>query len=431
MTSRDRVRKTLNHEEPDRVPLDLGSTLVTGIQAGMYRKFKEALGIRDGEIRVYDPFQLLAEVEQSVKQRLGVDTYGIQLPTNLFGYRNEHWKPFTLFDGTEISISGHFQYDVLANGDIVQYPKGDRSAPPSGIMPQGGYYFDVLVRQEPINEEKLDPREWVEQSYSIYTDEELRYLEDTSKWYFENTDYSLIGNFNGADFGDIALVPGPHVLHPKGIRDPQEWYISLLTRKSYIQDIFHYECDLQMKNLKMYREAVQDRIDVIVMSGTDYGSQNGLLISPELYREMFRPLHQTMNDWVHMNTGWKTFFHTCGSLLGLLDDLHKAGVDILNPVQISARGMEPESLKSKYGDKFIFWGGGIDPQHTLPFGRPGDVQEEVTRNLQTFKKGGGYVFANVHNIQSGIPVQNLLTLFKTFKDNSSYASADSSFTASS
>ena len=152
---------------------------------------------------------MLAEVEEPVKKALGVDTVGIQLPTTMFGYRNENWKPFRMFDGTDVEISGHFQYDMLPGGDIVQYPKGDRSAPPSGRMPQGGYYFDTIVRQQPIDESRLDPREWVEQTYSLYTEEELRFVEETSRFWFENSEYGLVGNFWGAGFGDIATVPGP------------------------------------------------------------------------------------------------------------------------------------------------------------------------------------------------------------------------------
>jgi len=415
MTSRERVRSAINHQVPDRVPLDLGSTLVTGIQASIYAKLKKALGISGGNIRVYDPFQMLAEVEEEVKKALGVDTYGIQLPVNIFGYRNENWKPFTMFDGTEVLISGHFEYDMLENGDIVQYPKGDRSAPPSGKMPEGGYYFDSIVRQEPIDESKLDPKEWVMQTYSLYTEEDLRYLEETSRWYFENTDYALIGNFWGAGFGDIAIVPGPHIPHPKGIRDPEEWYVSVITRKQYIKDIFGYQFELQMKNLKMYREAVGDRIEVIVMSGTDFGSQHGPFISPAAYRDMFKPLHRAMNDWVHENTPWKTFFHTCGSIAAFLDDFAEAQVDILNPVQISAFGMEPELLKEQYGDRFVFWGGGVDSQGVLSFGTPEEVRLQVAHNIEVFSRGGGFVFNNVHNIQTTVPLDNLLAFFATLK----------------
>ena len=420
MTSRERVRLAINHKEADRIPLDLGSTLVTGIQASIYPKLKNALGISKGLVKVYDPYQMLAEVEDELKQLLGVDTYGIQLPVTVFGYRNEDWKTFKMFDGTEVLISGNFEYDVLKNGDIVQYPKGDRDAPPSGKMPKGGYYFDTIVRQEPIDESKLDPEEWVEQTYSLYTEEDLEYLEKTSKWYYENTDYSLVGNFWGAGFGDIAIVPGPHIPYPKGIRDPEEWFVSMVARKQYIKEIFQYQLELQMKNLKLYRQAVQDRIDIIVMSGTDFGAQNGPFISPSLYREVFKPLHKAMNDWIHEKTDWKTFYHSCGSDVDFLDDFVSAGVDILNPVQISASGMDPDFLKKNYGDKLVFWGGGVDTQKTLPFGTPENVKEEVENNMLTFGKGGGFVFNTVHNIQPTVPIDNLITMFETVREKGTY-----------
>jgi hypothetical protein len=413
MTSRERVRKAIHHEQPDRVPVDLGSTLVTGIQASAYARLKKALGITSGVTRVYDPFQMLAEVEESVKKALGVDTFGIQLPTNIFGYRNEDWKKFTMFDGTKVEMPGRFEYDVLANGDIVQYPKGDRSAPPSGRMPKDGFYFDSIVRQEPIDEAKLDPKEWAQQNNSPYTEEELRFVEETSRRMYDDTEYSLVGNFWGAGFGDIALVPGPSILHPKGIRDPEEWYVSTMTRKQYVMDIFNYQLEIQMKNLLSYRQAAGDRIDVIVMSGTDFGMQNGPFISPDAYREMFKPLHKKMNDWVHRNTRWKTFFHTCGSIIAYLPDFKEAGVDILNPVQISAAGMEPEGLKAKWGKDFVFWGGGSDSQHTLPFGTPQEVRAETERNVRILGAGGGMVFNNVHNIQATIPTENLLAFFQS------------------
>jgi hypothetical protein len=424
MTSRERLRAAIHHEVPDRVPLDLGSTLVTGIQASIYAKLKKALGITAGSIKVYDPYQMLAEVEEKIKESLGIDTYGIQIPVNIFGYRNENWKPFRMFDGTEVLISGHFEYDVLDNGDIVQYPKGDRNAPPSGKMPKDGFYFDTIVRQEPIQEDKLDPKQWVEQTFSLYTEEDLRYLEETSRWYYENTTYGLVGNFWGAGFGDIAIVPGPGIPHPVGIRAPEEWYMSALTRKQYVKDIYHYQFELQMKNLKMYREAVGDRIEVIVMSGTDFGSQHGPFISPDTYRELYKPLHKAMNDWVHDNTGWKTFFHTCGSIAAFLEDYIEAGVDILNPVQISAAGMDPKTLKDTYGNEIVFWGGGVDSQSTLSFGTPEDVRRDVSKNIEIFGRGGGFVFNNVHNIQATVPVENLVALFDTFQKHRTYGKRD-------
>jgi hypothetical protein len=413
MTSRERVRKAIAHQQPDRPPLDLGSTLVTGIHVSAYARLKKALGVTGGAVRVADPFQMLAEVEDPVKEALGIDTVGIQLPTTIFGYRNENWKPFRLFDGTQVEISGNFQFDVLPNGDIVQYPKGDRSVPPSGRMPKDGWFFDTIVRQEPIDEATLDPKEWVEQSFSLYTEEDLRWLEESSRRWFTESQYSLVGSFGGAGFGDIAFVPGPQVLHPKGVRDPEEWYVSSITRKDYIQEIFRLQLELQMKNLEMYHQALGDRIDVIFMSGTDFGSQGGPFISPAAYREMFKPLHKTMNDWVHAHTSWKTFFHTCGSIVAFLDDFAEAGIDILNPVQVSASGMSPELLKGTYGEKFVFWGGAIDAQHTLQFGTASQVREEALKNAGIFGQGGGFVFNNVHNIQATVPTDNIVALLSS------------------
>ena len=155
MTPRERLKRTINHQEADRIPVDLGGTVVTGIQPNIYAQFKKALGITEGNVKVYDPFQMLAEVEEPVRKLLGVDTLGIEGPKTVFGYKNENWKPFTLPDGTEVLMSGHFEYDILENGDIVQYPQGNRHAPPSAIMPSDGYYFDSIIRQEPIPEEHL------------------------------------------------------------------------------------------------------------------------------------------------------------------------------------------------------------------------------------------------------------------------------------
>jgi Uroporphyrinogen decarboxylase (URO-D) len=283
-------------------------------------------------------------------------------------------------------------------------------------MPKDGWFFDTIVRQEPIDDSALDPKEWVQQSFSLYNEEDLRWLEESSKQWYTQSEYSLVGNFGGAGFGDIAFVPGPQVLHPKGVRDPEEWYVSSITRRAYIEEIFRLQLELQMKNLHMFREAVGDRIDVIFMSGTDFGSQGGPFISPIAYREMFKPLHKEMNDWVHSHTNWKTFYHTCGSIVAFLDDFAEAGIDILNPVQISAAGMSPEFLKGTYGKKFVFWGGAIDAQHTLQFGTAAAVREEALRNGAVFGRGGGFVFNNVHNIQATVPTENIVALLQAVEN---------------
>jgi uroporphyrinogen-III decarboxylase len=165
---------------------------------------------------------------------------------------------------------------------------------------------------------------------------------------------------------------------------------------------------------------VGDRIAVIFISGTDFGTQRGEFISPDLYRELYLPFHKQINNWVHANTNWKTFFHTCGSIYHLIPSFIEAGVDVLNPVQCSAANMEPHRLKQEFGDKVVFWGGGVDTQKTLPFGTPDEVRQEVAERIRIFAPGGGYVFNSIHNIQAKTPVENVLAMFESAREHGRY-----------
>jgi len=413
MTSRQRVRAAIHHRQPDRVPLDLGSTPVTGIHVSTYTRLREALGFPPARARVGEPFQMLAEVDAEVADLLGVDTAAVQLPATLFGFANTGWKPFRLFDGTEALVSEHFNVSQDANGDLLMHPLGDRSAPPSARMPKGGHFFDAIVRQEAGAEASLDPREFAAQQISRYTDDELAGLQRQADELFRNTDKSLVGCWWQGGIGDIALVPGLGLRQPKGIRDPQRWYEMLIENPAYAREIFEFQTEVALENLKLYREAVGDKIDVIVMSGTDFGSQRGPFLSPALYRELWKPLHKRLNDWVHAHTPWKTFYHTCGSIIAFMEDFIEAGVDILNPVQCSAAGMDPQGLKDKYGQRVVFWGGGVDTQQTLPFGSPAQVRTEAGERIRILGRQGGLVFNTIHNIQAGTPTENLIALFET------------------
>jgi len=416
MNSRERVRKAINHQETDRIPLDLGSTLVTGIQASTYAKLRQALGLKDKLVRIVDPFQILGEVDLEVIEKLGIDTIGLWLPTNVFGFKNENWKPWRLFDGTKVLVPEKFTTKRDDEGNIYLYPQGDNSVPPGAKMPREGYYFDLLVRQEPLNERNLNPEDWANQQYSIFSEETLRYLENKANELYKNTELCIIGEFIDAGFGDISMVPGPAIKNPKGIRDPVRWYTAHIEYPDYIKGIFELQCEIVLKNLKLSYEAVGNKIDVIMVSGTDFGAQNGPFISPNMYREFYQPFHKRINDWIHKNTSWKTFYHSCGSIVAFLDDFVEAGVDILNPVQTSAKDMNPTMLKKKYGDKLVFWGGGVDTQRTLPFGTPEEVRKEVNERCQIFGKGGGFVFNTVHNIQSKVPIENLMAMFQTVRE---------------
>ena len=413
MNSRQRVTAALNHQEPDRVPVDLGGAVVTGIHASALDKLRKALGLEARPVKVYEPMMMLGIVEQDVVEAVGGDVVGLNAPGTLLGYKSENWKPWTLPDGTDVLMGGGFEYTTDADGTIYAYPQGDRSARPSATMPAGGLYFDNLVRQQDLSDHDFDARKDYADQYALFTDEDCAYYEKTSKALYGETDYAVFGNFFLGGVGDIFHIPGAWLKGPRGIRDPEEWMMAVELHPQYVKDFFEMQTEITLKNLALYHQAVGERLTAIAVSGTDFGGQDNLLISPDCYREFYKPFHKRFNDWVHENTNWKVFFHSCGAVANLMDDFIEAGVDVINPVQVSARGMQAETLKREFGDRIAFWGGGVDPQKTLPFGTPEEVAEETKRNVKILSKGGGFVCAAVHNIQGPTPVENILAFFRS------------------
>jgi hypothetical protein len=306
-----------------------------------------------------------------------------------------------------------------ARGDILMYPEGDTGAPPSGRMPRGGYYFDALIRQEPIDEASLNPEDNL-QEFQPIDPKDLSGFAEAARRLYTQTDKAILASFGGTGFGDIALVPAPWLKHPKGIRDVEEWYVSTVTRRGYVRRVFEGQCAMALQNLEKLREATEPYVSILFVSGTDFGMQTGSFISPETYRDLYKPFHRQINRWVHQRTPWKTFLHSCGSVVALLDDFIDAGFDILNPVQCSASGMDPVNLKRKYGERIVFWGGGSDTQRTLPFASPEEVYREVQERIGIFGRGGGYVFGAIHNIQAQIPDANLLAFFRAYRESRDY-----------
>ncbi len=308
-----------------------------------------------------------------------------------------------------------FNTEPDAQGDILMYPEGDKSVPPSGRMPKGGFYFDSIPRQAPLDDNNLNLEDNLEE-FGPIADEDLAHLGREAERIWTETDKAVLGNFGGTAFGDIALVPGPWLKHPKGIRNVEEWYVSTLTRRDFIYKIFECQCEMGIRNLERIHQVVGERVTVAFLSGTDFGQQNGPFISPQTYRNLFKPFNKAVNDWVHQHTTWKTFIHSCGSVRALIPDFIDAGFDILNPVQCSAACMAPEELKQEFGGSVTFWGGGVDTQRTLPFGTAEDVRKEVCARLRTFGRGGGYVFNTTHNVQAGVPIENVLAMYETVRD---------------
>jgi len=421
MTSRTRVQQTLNHQEPDRVPLDLGASGTTGMHVNSVYALRQALGLDEPgtPVKVIEPYQMLGEVAPDLLGALGVDVVGVGSPKTLFGFKNEDWKPWTTFQGTPVLVPGAFNTEPEPGGDLLMYPEGDRSAPPSGRMPAGGYYFDTIIRQPPIDDNNLDPEDNIEE-FGPISEEELAFIRTEVDRLHAQTDKAILANFGGTAFGDIALVPAPWLKHPRGIRDVEEWYVSTVVRRDYIYAVFERQCAFALQNLETLHNALGDKVTAVFLTGTDFGAQDGPFISPEAYCDLYQPFHRALNDWVHSHTPWKTFIHSCGSVRMLIPHFIDAGFDILNPVQCSAADMEAHSLKTAFGDRITFWGGGVDTQHTLPFGTPEEVRTQVRERIAAFAPGGGFVFNAIHNVQSNIPVDNLLALFQAAQDYGAY-----------
>ena len=417
MNSRERVLSALNHQQPDRVPLDVGSSAVTGVQASSVYLLRQTLALDPPgtPVKVVEPYQVLGEIQPDLMEALGVDVVGLPGPRNLFGFVNEGWKPWKLFDGTPVLVPEAFNTIPEPNGDILMYPEGDRSVPPSGRMPAGGYYFDTIVRQPPLDEAALDPEDNLEE-FGPISAADLAYFEREARRLYQQTDKAIMANFGGTAFGDIALVPAPWLKHPRGIRDVAEWYMSTVSRREYVYRVFERQCEIALENLEKIHQVVGDRVAAVFVTGTDFGAQNGPFISPKAYRQLFQPFHKQVNAWIHTHTAWKSFIHSCGSVAALIPDFIDSGFDILNPVQTSAAGMDPRFLKSSFGDRLAFWGGGVDTQKTMPFGTPAEIREQVRERMEIFGAGGGFICNSIHNIQARVPAANLLAYFEAVRD---------------
>jgi hypothetical protein len=392
--------------------MDFGATATTGMHVSCVAALREAYGLETKPVKVHEPYQMLGLIEDDLAEAMGVDTVGVMPPKTLFGFGNESWKEWRTPWGQEVLISAGFEVKE-EGGAVFVYPQSDRSAAPSGHMPEGGYFFDTIVRQEPIDEENLDPEDNLEEFGPISEDDLQHYRYQVTL--AEASGRGIVATLPGCALGDIALVPAPFLKNPKGIRDIAEWYMTTAMRPDYVHTVFERQTEIALENLKTIHEAVGNAFDVVFLCGTDFGTQTGSFCSPQTFDELWLPYYKQINGWIHKHTTWKTFKHSCGAVEGFMDHFIEAGFDIINPVQISATGMDPSHLKERYGDRLTFWGGGVDTQQVLPYGTPDEVRDQVRLQCETLSGGGGFVFDAVHNVQALTPTKNILAMVETVR----------------
>ncbi|MCL4176830.1 MAG: methyltransferase [Verrucomicrobia bacterium] len=407
MTSRERVRIALSHRVPDRVPIDFGGHRSSGISAMAYARLRRHLGLAERPIRVYDLIQQLAVIDDDVLDLFGVDT--IELG-RAFAREAEHWKEWTLPDGTPCQIPV-WTNPVWADGRWQLPAKDGRSM---GEMMPGTIYF--------------------EQSYHPFSDEDdldhLSEAMETAMWTSVKTPPGpLAGGPEGreqlragaqrlrseTDRAVLGLFGGNLLEMGQVLYGLERFFLLLAGEPERAHAFLDRLTALHLANLERFLAAVGDQID-IVLFGDDLGSQRGPLISPAMYREFFKSRHGAMWRRAHELSEAKVMLHCCGGVRELLPDLIDAGLDAINPVQISCRGMEPAGLKRDFGDRLVFWGGGCDTQLVLRQGTPAETREHVRRMLDLWSPGGGYVFQQVHNVLADVPPANLVAMLEAVRE---------------
>jgi uroporphyrinogen decarboxylase len=393
MNSRARVLTTLQHQEPDRVPIDLGGMRSTGVTAIAYNRLLDYLGI-EGMAKVADTGQQLANVEEPVRQRFHVDVAALDMVGADWVRQDCAWQTWQLADGSSCMIPVTFNPVLDENGDWVIRDAHGRT---TARMPKGGYYFDGLYH--PLAEvDTIEGVDAMAEYWQPISNEVLDYLHNQAQDLYENTEYAILGGFGGS-----FLEAG------QGLRGWDTFMMDLALRPDFVEHLLDLLLEGYLINVKRYVEAVGDYVQLINVGG-DLGTQNGPQLSPAMYQHFIQPRQAKFWAYIHDISDMYVFLHSCGGIYPLIPGLIAAGVDVLNPVQTSAAGMDPVRLKREFGEQIVFWGGGCDTQTVLGKASPQEVREHVHERIRIFAPGGGFVFNQVHNIQVEVPPENIVAM---------------------
>jgi uroporphyrinogen decarboxylase len=404
MIPRERVLTSLNHREPDRIPIDLSGHRSSGIAAMAYVRLRQFLGLPRRPIRVYDPVQQLAIVDEDILQRFGADTVELG---RAFALEDEYWTDWVLPDGTPCLMPVWARPEREGDGWVLRAKPSRRII---ARMPQGVWYFE-------------------QSHFPFLESEDLNRVEAELAECMWSAVASPPGRITAGVDGERALVQGASSLRQKSDRaiiglfggnllELGQWFyrndnfLMLLAAEPHRAHAFLDKLmEIHLRNLERFLRTVGPSIDII-MFGDDLGMQSGPQVSPAMYREYFKPRERTMWQMVKRKAPHlKIQLHCCGGVRELLPDLIDAGLDAINPVQITCRGMDPDGLKRDFGSMLTFWGGGCDTRHVLISGSPTQVKDHVRRLVDIWRLGGGFVFQQVHNILADVPPANIVAMF--------------------
>ena len=395
MNHRERVLTALRHQEPDRVPLDFGGTVDTTIAGISYQALRQELGLQPNTTRVLDAYQQTAVIDDDVRAALEVDAAPVF-------YECDGWRQGVLGDGSPAELPAKFHARMTSDGaQIVVNEAGITTA----RMPVGGYFFDPvhapLAQATDVGDidkcrrdiENFDKPDYLDKSYAD-TAAKARDLH-------ANTDYALVGFF------------GAHILQACQIlRGWDKFLMDMLDNRAFAEALMDRLHEANMKRFLDYVDTVGEHVDIILVE-EDLGMQDRPLMRPEVYRELLKPRQMEFIRLVKKHSDAVVLMHTDGAVAPMIPDFIEMGVDVLNPVQVSAVGMAPRELKREFGADIAFWGAGCDSQSVLSFGTVQQVEDEVKKRIDELAPGGGYVFSSIHNVQSEVPPANAVAMFRT------------------
>jgi uroporphyrinogen decarboxylase len=402
MNHRERVLAALRHEEPDRVPIDFGGTVDSTISALSYQELRQVLGLEPTVTRVQDIYQYTAIVEDDVRRALGADTAPVfDLPAE--------WRAGTLPDGAPAQFPARFQPQRQADGTQVVL---DAAGTVVLKMPAGGYYFDPVHSPLAGATSARDIDRYLDQIENYdkpdHLDRSYEEMAQVAKTLREETGYLLVGFFGGHIFQAA-----------QSLRGWETFLIDLLTNRAFAEALMDRLAEANVRRFERFARTAGRYVDVVHFED-DLGMQDRPLLRPELYRQVVKPYHARLFGFARANCDAHLLLHTDGAVAPFIPDFIEMGIDALNPVQVSATGMDTKALKQDFGRDIAFWGGGCDSQVVLPFGTPGQVADEVKRRIDDLAPGGGFVFGPIHNVQAGVPLENVIAMFQTAREHGIY-----------
>jgi uroporphyrinogen decarboxylase len=384
------------------VPIDLGGTVDSTVVAVAYRDLRAHLGLGPGVVRVADIYQHTALVEEDVREAMGIDV-------RLAGDEPVRWREGVLPDGTPALFPDKFRPECQNDGSQVVF---DDAGTVLLKMPSEGHYFDPVHSPlaKATSAHEIDHHLDAIQTYDkpAHLDTSYEELARKARRLREETDYLLVGFFGG------------HIFQAsQSLRGWDTFLLDLLINRTFAEALMDRLVQANLERFERYAETVGRYVDVIQFED-DLGMQDRPLLRPELYRQVVKPYQARLFRFARSRCDAYLLLHTDGAVAPFIPDFIEMGIDALNPVQVSAAGMDTRTLKREFGDDIVFWGGGCDSQRTLPFGTPQEVADEVKRRIDDLAPGGGFIFAPIHNIQSEVPPDNVVAMFEAAREYGVY-----------